>query len=78
MSRIVNSPSPLVIIKTSIERKHEAIFLGVIRDKSLNLLQHIQTVLSKMSRYVRITYKIKRYLPLSASYKLTTALFNRI
>ena len=56
----------MIIEKTAIERKHEARFLGVIIDESLNWTRHIQTVLSKMSRYVGIMYKIKKYLPLTA------------
>ena len=58
--------SPLVISKTAIERKHEARFLGVIIDESLNWSRHVKTVISKMSRYIGIMYKIKKYLPLTA------------
>ena len=65
-SRLIDLPSPLIICETAIERKHEARFLGVIIDESLNWSRHIQTVLSKMSRYIGIMYKIKKYLPLKA------------
>ena len=65
-SRQIDLPSPLIISKTVIERKFEARFLGVIIDESLNWSRHIQTVLSKMSRYIGIMYKIKKYLPLKA------------
>ena len=51
---------------TPIERKTDTRFLGVIIDESLNWFRHVKTVLSKMSRYVGIMYKIKRYLPLTA------------
>ena len=46
-----------------IDRKHEARFLGVIVDDKLNWSKHISAVKAKMSRYVGIMYKIKRYLP---------------
>ena len=59
-------PSPLIIINTAIERKNEARFLGVIIDESLKWSRHIQTIICKMSRYVGIMYKIKKYLPLTA------------
>ena len=49
-----------------IERKTEARFLGVIIDESLKWSRHVKTVLSKMSRYVGIMYKIKKLLPLKA------------
>ena len=65
-SRSVDLPDSLIISNTPIERKSEARFLGVIIDESLNWSRHVKTVLSKMSRYVGIMYKIKRYLPLTA------------
>ena len=65
-SRSVDLPDSLIISNTPIERKSEARFLGVIIDESLNWSSHVKTVLSKMSRYVGIMYKIKRYLPLTA------------
>ena len=65
-SRNVNLQTPLSISGTPIERKSEARFLGVIIDESLNWSIHVKTVLSKMSRYVGIMYKIKKYLPLTA------------
>ena len=65
-SRCIDLPAPLVISKTVIERKKEARFLGVIIDESLNWTLHVKTILSKMSRYVGIMYKIKKFLPLTA------------
>ena len=52
--------SPLIISNTLIECKKEARFLGVNSDESLNWTQHIKTVISKMTRYVGIMYKIKK------------------
>ena len=60
----VDLPRPLIISNTPIERKTEARFLGVIMDESLNWSSHIKTIRSKMSRYVGIMYKIKKFLPL--------------
>ena len=65
-TRNVDLPMPLIIANAVIERKHEARFLGVIIDESLNWTRHVKTVLSKMSRYVGIMYKIKKFLPLKA------------
>ena len=65
-SREIELPSPLIISNTAIERKKEARFLGVIMDESLSWSVHIKTILSKMSRYVGIMYKIKKYLPMTA------------
>ena len=65
-SRQTNLPAPLVISNTAIERKSEARFLGVIIDESLNWSRHVKTIISKMSRYVGIMYKIKKFLPLTA------------
>ena len=59
-------PSPVIISNTLIERKEEARFLGVIIDESLKWTRHIRTVISKMTRYVGLMYKIKKLLPLSA------------
>ena len=57
---------PLIISNTHIQRKSEARFLGVIVDDKLTWTRHIKTLQSKMSRYVGVMYKIKRYLPLEA------------
>ena len=65
-ARNVDLPMPLIISNTAIERKQEARFLGVIVDESLNWNCHVKTVLSKMSRYIGIMYKIKKFLPLKA------------
>ena len=62
----IELPEPLIISGTPIESMHEARFLGVIVDESLNWSRHISTVQSKMARYVGIMYKIKKYLPLNA------------
>ena len=48
-----------------IERKYEPRFLGVIIDESLNWSKHINAVKTKMSRYIGIMYKIKKFLPLT-------------
>ena len=65
-SRNTDLPSPLIIEKTAIKRESETRFLGVIIDESLNWTKHVNTVLSKASRYIGIMYKIKKYLPLTA------------
>ena len=62
----VDLPLPLIISEMPIERKTETRFLGVIIDDSLKWSRHVKTVLSKMSRYVGIMYKIKKLLPLKA------------
>ena len=62
----VTLPGPLNISKIPIERKAKARFLGVIVDESLYWSSHVKTVLSKMSRYVGVLYKIKKLLPLKA------------
>ena len=59
-------PSPLLISQMPIERKTETKFLGVIIDDSLKWTRHVKTVLSKMSRYIGIMYKIKKLIPLRA------------
>ena len=60
----VDLPKPLSISNIPIERKTEARFLGVIIDETLNWTRHVKTVISKMSRYVGIMYKLKKFLPL--------------
>ena len=62
----ITLPEPLIISKIPIERMTETRFLGVIVDESLNWSRHVKTILSKMSRYVGIMYKIKKFLPLKA------------
>ena len=62
----VELPSSLKIQNVLISREVEARFLGVIIDESLKWSRHAKTVLSKMSRYVGIMYKIKKLLPLKA------------
>ena len=54
------------IAGAKIERKTEARFLGVIVDEKLNWSQHISAIKTKMTRYIGLMYKLKRYLPLSA------------
>ena len=55
-------PSAFISTKL-IERKHEARFLGVIVDESLNWSKHIKTLQSKMSRYIDLMYKLKKNYP---------------
>ena len=62
----VELPHSFVISNMPIERKSEARFLGVIIDESLKWSRHVKTVLSKMSRYIGIMYKIKKLLPLKS------------
>ena len=62
----VDLPSPLFISTKLIERKQEAKFLGIIVDESLNWSKHVETLQSKMSRYVGIMYKLMKFLPLRA------------
>ena len=59
-------PGPLNLCNTVIERQSESRFLGVIVDENLTWARHIQTVQSKMSRYIGIMYKLKNLLPLKA------------
>ena len=57
---------PLILCNTAIERESESRFLGVIIDENLTWARHIQTVQSKMTRYIGIMYKLKNLLPLKA------------
>ena len=58
-TRYVELSIPLIISNTAIELKTEARFLGVIIDETLNCTRHENLkVLSKMSHYVGIMYKI--------------------
>ena len=59
-------PAPLIISGTKIEQKHEVRFLGVIVDENLTWKKHINTLHTKMSRYIGIMYKLKQILPLKA------------
>ena len=59
-------PKPLNFNNKNIEHVTEARFLGVIVDDKLNWSHHIKTVVSKMSRYVGILYRLKSNLPLEA------------
>ena len=67
-----------VISNTATERKTEARFLGVIIDKTLAWTRHVKTVLSKMSRYVGIMYKIKSFYHLKHGFRFTIVLYNHI
>ena len=49
-----------------ISRKNTARFLGVIINENLTWNDHILAIKAKMSRYVGILYKLKKFLPLSA------------
>ena len=73
-ARNTELPQPLIISGTPIERMHEAKFLGVIVDESLNWARHVKTIQSKMARYVGIMYKIKKYLPLQARIQIYRSL----
>jgi hypothetical protein len=64
--RKVNLPTTLSILNVPIERKPEARFLGVIIDESLSWSYHIKSVVSKMSRYIGVMFKIKKFLPLKS------------
>ena len=63
-ARNIDLPEPFVISETPIERMHEARFLGVIMDESLNWSKHINAFHTKMSRYIGLMYKIKKVLAL--------------
>ena len=56
----------VTISGVTIERKTEARFLGVIIDDKLNWSYHISAMKMKMSRYIGVMYKLKKYLPLEA------------
>ena len=60
-NRQIDLPKQLVISNIPIYRKQESRFLGVIIDESLNWNRHIKTVLSRMSRYIGVMYKIKNF-----------------
>ena len=62
----IHNTRNLFIANTLIERKTEARFLGVVVDDKLSWSQHIKCIKSKMSRYVGIMFKIKRFLPTQA------------
>ena len=59
-------PGPLILCNKDIERKSESKFLGVILDEKLTWASHIIAVKSKMSRYIGVMCKVKKFLPLSA------------
>ena len=46
---------------TKIDRIKEAKFLGVLVDEKLNWSDHIKTLQSKMSRYIGIMYRLKKF-----------------
>ena len=52
--RNTNSDPEVVVNKVKIERKKEARFLGVILDEKLKWTKHIETVKSKMSKYIGV------------------------
>ena len=64
--RNVNLDLNALINKVNIERKTEARFLGVIVDEKLKWSKHIQTVKSKMSKYLGVMYELKHTIPLQA------------
>ena len=59
-------PCPPKLCGKVIERETETRFLGVIVDEKLTWSKHIQTLKSKMCRYIGIMYKIKNLLPIKA------------
>ena len=59
-------PTPFSILNVDIEQKSEARFLGVIVDQNHTWATHISTMQTKMSRYIGVMYKIKRFLPLKS------------
>ena len=59
-------PTPFSILNVGIEQKSEARFLGVIVDQNLTWATHISTMRTKMSRYIGVMYKLKRFLPLKS------------
>ena len=56
----------VTISGVNIARKSEARFLGVLMDENLTWSQHVSTVKMKMSRYIGIMYKLKKFLPLES------------
>ena len=59
-------PSPFSILDVTIEQKTEARFLGIIIDENFTWAKHISAIRSKMSRYIGVMYKLKRFLPLKS------------
>ena len=59
----LHMPEPLKYKNKIIEHVTEARFLGVIVDDKLTWAHHIKTVVSKMSRYIGILYRLKSNLP---------------
>ena len=58
------------IANIPIERKTEARFLGVIIDEKLTWSKHIETIKSKMSRYLGIMHKIRNHIPIQAGLQI--------
>ena len=54
------------IFSYEIEKKENALFLGVIINENLTWKEHTLAIRAKMSRYVGILYKLKNILPLNA------------
>ena len=65
-SRIATLPFTPKIRNHEIERKYSARFLGVIMNDKLTWKDHTLAVKAKMSRYVGILFKLKKFLPLPA------------
>jgi len=53
-----------------INRTHEARFLGVLLDDKLTWSKHINSLKSKMARYLGILYRIKSYVPIKVRLQL--------
>ena len=60
----LHMPKPLKYKNNNMEHVTEARFLGVIVDDKLNWSHHIKTIVSKMSRYIGVLYRLKSSLPL--------------
>ena len=71
-------PGPLLLCNKDIERKSESKFLGVILDEKLTWASHIIAVKSKMSRYIGVMCKVKKFYLSVPEFKFSTVLLNRI
>ena len=56
--------SPLVISGNVINRVSSAKFLGVVVDDHVNFKAHVDYNLKKLSKYIFIIYKIRKFIPL--------------
>ena len=70
----IELPDKFKILKKKIDRVKEVRFLGVIVDEKLNWSAHINTLKSKMSRYIGILCKIKKLLPIQVKMQIFQSL----